>query len=67
MEVQDLTLPCRECITYAICKNRSTVRCEILYKIAKVIPMDDEKIAVWWGIIKLSLPYAVRIIGRKKS
>lgn len=58
-----IKLPCDECICFAACRSKTKVYCDILNKLALNIPDDDEKIAVWWGMVHLTLPNLDRIRG----
>ena len=53
-------LPCEECICLAICRQRSTIKCGILYNVTK--EMFDYADAGSWPLIQETLPHCVAIL-----
>jgi len=56
-----MKIPCKECIVYAICKNKHEVKCDMLNTVAFNICTDQKSVAKWWDLIHTYLPKLDRI------
>ena len=59
--------PCKECISYAMCKQRIIIECDIIYDYKKATyPDDGEGNQKFWRLISRSLPSTKFIFNEQK-
>lgn len=64
---KDGLIPCKECIVYAICKNKKYICCEQLYDYTVHISFNYlDEIDEYWRHLKLTLPYITRVSSERR-
>jgi len=59
--------PCKECISYAICKQRVIIECNVIYDYKKATYLDSEEgNQKFWRSISRTLPSTKFVFNEQK-
>jgi hypothetical protein len=55
-----MKVPCKECLVLAVCIPKTTVKCDLLDKVACEVDVNASKhvVAAWWELVHEYLPRA---------